>query len=140
MITHSTMTKSLSDDPRRLRSLVARASSLASDHELTSVMAGLTAPVGDPLFPDFIDFLQSALRMEDGIFRMTRERAVVYLADVDQGLAAQVLDRLIGDFEREYPAFTESRPARLYFEIRPETAPVTVKDVLTDVFAPPTYH
>ena len=95
MITHSTMTKSLSDDPRRLRSLVARASSLASDHELTSVMAGLTAPVGDPLFPDFIDFLQSALRMEDGIFRMTRERAVVYLADVDQGLAAQVLDRLI---------------------------------------------
>ena len=140
MISHSTMTKPLTDDPRRLRSLVARASSLASEHELTSVMAGLTAPVGDPLFSDFIDFLQSALRMEDGIFRMTRERAVVYLADVDQDLAAQVLDRLMGDFEREYPAFTECHPTRLYFEVRPDTAPVTVKEVLTDVFAPPTYH
>lgn len=140
MITHSTMTKSSSDDPRRLRGLVDRASNLASEHDLTSVMVGLTAPVGDPLFPDFIDFLQSALRIEDGIFRMTRERVVVYLADVDRGLAAQVLDRLVGDFEREYPAFNESRQARLYLEIRPETAPVTVKDVLTEIFSPPTYH
>lgn len=140
MMTHTPMTKPSSDDPRRLRALVARACNLVSEHELTSVMVGLTAPVGDLLFPDFLDFLQSALRMEDGIFRMTRERAVIYLADVDRALAQQVLDRLIADFEEEYPSFDEAPPARVYFEIKPAASPVTVKEVLTEIFAPPIYH
>ena len=134
------MTKSSSDDPRRLRALVSRAAEMAQRHSLTSVMVGLTAPVGDLLFPDFIEYLKSALRMEDGIFRMTRERTVVYLADVDASLAEQVMDRLIGEFETEYPTFCDASPQRRYFEIAPPAAEASVKEVLTAIFAPPTYH
>ena len=136
---HSSMQRRLTDDPRQLRTLVARASGVAQDHQLTSVMIGLTAPVGDPLFPDFVDFLQSALRIEGGIFRMTRERAVIYLADVDSAQAEKVLERLIADFTAQYPSFSGSVPQSRCFEVKPGEQ-AQVKDVLKEVFAPPVYH
>ena len=77
----STMSSDLYDDPRKLSAMVARAASLAGEHEVSSALIGMAAEEGDPAFPDYIAYLQSALRVEDGIFRMTRERAVVHLAD-----------------------------------------------------------
>ena len=136
---NTAMSRQTTDDPRQLRALVARASGIANDHKLTSVMVGLTAPVGDLLFPDFVDFLQSALRVEDGIFRMTRERAVILLADVHSDQAQAVVDRLMEDFGNEYPAFADAAPKLRCFEVKPGED-VQVKDVLKEVFAPPVYH
>ena len=85
------------DDPRKLRDVLGRATALASDHSLQSVMVGLAAPEAGLVFPQLIDFIESALRVEDVVFRMTRDRAVVFLADVDLARAKQILDRLLAD-------------------------------------------
>ena len=63
------------DDPRRLREILTRASDLASEHELTCVLVGLAGFEGDLLFPEVLNFVESALRVDDSVFRMTRERA-----------------------------------------------------------------
>ena len=67
------------DDPLKLISLLARVSELASEHSVPSVLAGLCCETGNLEFPGFIDYLESTLRVEDAIFRMTRERSVVQL-------------------------------------------------------------
>ena len=130
----------MNDDPRSLRVLVARASGLAEQHAVQSVLVGLAAPDGDLLFPEFIDYLKSALRVEDGIFRMTRERAVIHLADVDVSTATSVIHRLIGDFQQEFPALADATIKIQCFGVTPEAGPVSVKDVLTVVFGPPVFH
>ena len=94
------------DDPRRLRSLLDRACDLAREHAVPSVMLGLTGVEGDGSFPEFIVYLQSALRVEDAIFRMTRERAVIHLADLDREQAREVFHRLLSDFSDEFPSMT----------------------------------
>ena len=127
-------TATLNDDPRKLRTLLERASSLASDHDVSSVMVGLLAERGDLRFPDFIDFLQSALRVEDGVFRMTRERVVLHLADVNKDMAIDVLDRLLARFHDEFPAATEASFEARYVEVRPGNGEQTVKDVLPTLF------
>ena len=48
-------TATVNDDPRKLRSLLERASALASEYKVTSVMVGLASERGDLRFPDFID-------------------------------------------------------------------------------------
>ena len=78
------------DDPRRLRGLLDRARDLAREHAVSSVVVGLAGVEGDLVFPDFVSYLQSALRVEDAIIRLTRERAVVYLADLDLMSAQEV--------------------------------------------------
>ena len=60
--------------------------------------------------------------------------------NVDAALAEQVMDRLIGEFETEYPTFCDASPLRRYFEIAPPADEASVKEVLTAIFAPPTYH
>jgi hypothetical protein len=128
------------DDPRKLSALIARVSDLARDHGISSVVAGLAAEEGDLAFPEYVHFLQSALRVEDGIFRMTRERAVVHLADVDPKRAEEVLDRLAGDFCDEFPAMRRPTYQLRMVEVKPEGGEVRVKDVLTRVFAARTIH
>ena len=134
------MVGEMNDDPRRLRSLLDRACDLAREHAVPSVMLGLAAAEGDRSFPEFIEFLQSALRVEDAIFRMTRERAVIYLADLDRGRAGEVFDRLVSDFCEEFPSMTEPEFEARYFEVKAGADKVRVKDVLTEIFAPQTLH
>lgn len=128
------------DDPRKLSAMIARVSELASEHGVASVVAGLAAEEGDLVFPEYVHFLQSALRVEDGIFRMTRERAVVHLADVDPEQAEKVLDRLAGDFCEEFPAMRRPTFQLRMIEVKPAGGEVRVKDVLTRIFAPRTIH
>ena len=130
----------MNDDPRKLSALIARVSELACEHEVASVVAGLAAEEGDLVFPEYVHFLQSALRVEDGIFRMTRERAVVHLADVDPAKAEEVLDRLAEDFCEEFPAMSRPTFKLRMMEVKPESGGVRVKDVLTHIFAPRTIH
>ena len=127
----------MNDDPRKLRSLVERASSLANSHEVGSVMVGLVAPRGDLRFPDFVDFLQSALRVEDGVFRMTRERTVLHLADVDETTARATIDRLLARFHDEFPNATDAEFDSYYVAIAPRSGETTVKDVLPQLFGAP---
>jgi hypothetical protein len=135
-----TMSGAGNDDPRKLRTLVARASDLAKSHALSSVLVGLAAPEGDRDFPGFIEFLLSAIRVEDGLFRMTRERAVLHLADLDPKEAREVIDRLIEKFDQESSAVQPASIDIRIFAIKPGTEEPSVKKVLTEIFAPRTLH
>ena len=128
------------DDPRRLRGLLDRACDLAKEHAVPSVMLGLAGAEGDRTFPEFVDFLQSALRVEDAIFRMTRERAVVHLADLDRVQAQEVLDRLLADFCDEFPAMTSPCFETGFFDVKPGVEKPRVKDMLTEIFSGPLFH
>ena len=70
---------------------------------LPSVIIGIAGPDGDLMFPELADFVESALRVEDSIFRVTRERAMLLLADVDRTRAGEILDRLLEDFRQRFP-------------------------------------
>lgn len=123
-----------SRDPRRLRGMLARASELSSEQGVGSVFVGIAAPEGDLLAPEFIDFVESALRVEDRLFRIMRERAVLLLTDVDRSGAERVLARLREDFAARF-----SRPepfeASLHFcEVPAGTPFVTAKGVLPALF------
>ena len=131
---------SMNDDPRRLRVFIHRATELASLHSVPSVLVGLRAREGDLLFPEFVDYLQATLRVEDGIFRMTRERVVLHVADVDRSQTEDVLQRLISDFNEQYPSTADAEFEVRCVEIKPGLGDLSVKDVLTDLFTPPLYH
>lgn len=128
------MTRDRHDDPRKLTAMIARVSELAASHAVCSVVVGVAAEEGDPFFPDYIDYLVSALRVEDQIFRMTRERALLYLSDVDATAAAEVLVRIYSEFCKEFPSAAEPEFDQRMLEIRPGGPPITVRDVLTAVF------
>ena len=117
-----------------------RACDLAREHAVPSVMLGLTSKEGDRAFPEFVAFLQSALRVEDAIFRMTRDRAVVHLADLDPTGAQEVFDRLVSDFNDEFPTMTPPEFDARFYEVKPGASDVRLKDVLTEIFAPHTLH
>jgi hypothetical protein len=128
------MTRDRNDDPRKLTAMIARVSDLATNHSVASVVVGVAAEEGDLYFPDYIDYLVSALRVEDQIFRMTRERALLYLSDVDATCAAEVLVRIYSEFCKEFPAAQQPEFQQRMLEIRPGTGPLSVRDVLTSVF------
>ena len=86
------------DDPRRLRDLLTRAADLAERHGLRSVLVGLSGFEGDVVFPEIVRYVESALRVDDSVFRMTRERALLLLTDVDEKSAAAILTRTLEDF------------------------------------------
>ena len=67
-------------DPRHLRALFERASLLSRQHGLPSVFVGVAGVEGDLLVRDFLDFVEAELRVEDVVFRLLRERAVLWLA------------------------------------------------------------
>lgn len=127
-----------SDDPLRLREVLARTATLASEHRVPSVIVGFSSGEGDRLFPEFIAFVESELRVEDSVFRLTRDRALLFLADVDPEQARSVVERLLGGFRREFP-MAESPAIRIrYFDVPRGTPDLTVKQVLPAIFAPAT--
>lgn len=128
------MTRETNDDPRKLTQMIARVSELAESHSVSSVVVGVAAQEGDLLFPEYLAYLESALRVEDQIFRMTRERAVLYLSDVDATRAAEVLVRIFGEFCEEFPTTEAPEFEQRMLEINPGIGSLSVKDVLTSVF------
>ncbi len=128
------MTREMNDDPRKLTQMIARISELAEAHSVSSVVVGIAAQEGDLLFPDYLAYLESALRVEDQIFRMTRERAVLYLSDVDATRAAEVLVRIFGAFCDEFPTTDAPEFEQRMLEIKPGVGALSVKEVLTAVF------
>ncbi len=121
-------------DPRRLRELMDRVSMLAGAHDVGSVVVGVAGRDGDPQISDFMDFIESALRMEDSIFRMTRERSVLFLADVDRAQAEDVVDRLMLSFS-EQTASPKPPSVALGFSVVPPGADVPLlRDVLLEAF------
>ena len=130
------MSRPASDDLQKLREMLGRATTLVTEHGLPSVLVGVSVPEGQPEFPDVVDFIESELRVEDAIFRLTRERVVLFVADCDQPNAREVMKRiLLGYCERSsrlsYPNVTLR-----YLEVGPRTGALTVKDVLRGLFAP----
>ena len=124
-----------SHDPLRLRELLGRAESLAAQHALSSVVVGLAGVEGDLIFPEIVDYVESALRVDDAIFRLTRERAVLVLADVDRARAEEIVGRLLSGFGERFAAASEPRIHLGYFEVTPQHKHLTVKEVLPTVFA-----
>ncbi len=128
------------DDPRRLREMLGKAVDLASDHALHCVVVGLAGREGDLLFPEVIDFVESALRVDDAIFRMTRERVVLFLADVDRERAGEIVERLLEGFRERFAPTVDASVDLGYFEISPGATGVTIKDVLPAVFTAEPRH
>jgi Diguanylate cyclase, GGDEF domain len=128
-------------DPRRLRELMERAEKLARDHGLRSVVVGLAGFEGDALFPEIVDYIESALRVDDSVFRLTRERVVLLLTDVDVEKASGIVHRLLGEFRENFPSANEPTVGLGFFEVGPGVADVSVKSVLPNLFAtPPKSH
>jgi GGDEF domain-containing protein len=129
------------DDPRRLRELLSRARDLASEHALSSVLVGIGGFEGDRLFPEVVNYVESALRVDDSVFRMTRERAVLLLTDVDLDGAKRILERILEAFHEHFPTAGEPSVACGYFEIAAGDPEPTAKEVLPKLFAssPPTH-
>jgi GGDEF domain-containing protein len=134
-MTATPLNRSRYDDPRKLRELIQKASSLASNYDITSVVVGMSGDEGDLLFPETVDYIESALRVDDGIFRLTRERAVFFLADADRARAADIMERLLMGFREKFTPSQELRIGLGYFEVTPEMAPLTVREVLLSLFA-----
>jgi hypothetical protein len=122
------------DDPRELRHLLDRATDLARAHSLRSVVVGLAGFEGDLEFPEVVDYVESALRMDDALFRMTRERAVVLLTDVDRKKALEIMERLLVEFRERFPSLTEPTIALGYYEVEPGGVPASAKRVLPRIF------
>lgn len=122
-------------DPRRLRALMERAFVLAKDHRVASVFIGIAGPEGDLLVPEFIAFLESELRVEDGVFVLTRERAVLLLADVDLAQARQVVERVRRSFESRFPTAGEVPVAIRFHPVRVGGKQPTAKAVLPKLFS-----
>ena len=116
--------------------MIERASTLLHEHRIPSVFVGIAGSEGDLLAPEFIDYVESALRVEDGVFRILRERAVLLLADVDLAEARGILERLEGDFGAR---FAPQRPPCIEFGFVPlcPSNPVsTAKEILPALFEP----
>jgi hypothetical protein len=123
-----------SDDPRRLRDVLARTAALALEHRVPSVLVGFAGSEGDRVFPDFVAFVESELRVEDSVFRLTRDRAVLFLADVDPTQAGVVVERLVEGFWRELASVAGPRLQVRYLEVPTGTRVLAVKDVLPALF------
>jgi hypothetical protein len=130
------LNQSQNDDPRKLRDLLDRVVNLAGDHQLKSVLVGISGLEDDLLFPDLVAFVGSSLRIDDSIFRMTRSRAVFCIADTDLGGARQIMDRVLRDFGEHFAAPEEPTIRISYFEVAPSTRQPTLKDILPALFAP----
>ncbi|MFQ5418349.1 MAG: hypothetical protein ACE5FL_15090 [Myxococcota bacterium] len=128
--------RSRNDDPRKLRELIQKATNLASAYELSCVMVGMSAAEGDLLFPEMVDYVGSSLRVDDAIFRMTRERAVFFIADADRNRAREIMDRLLAGFHESFTPAEEPRVTLSYFEVTPHSQQVAVRDVLPALFTP----
>jgi hypothetical protein len=121
------------DDPRQLRVLFERAAFCSRVHKVPCVFVGVAGEEGDLLARDFLDFVESELRVEDAVFRMLRERAVLLMTDVEERTARVVLERLQADFASRFGPSTEMPFELGYLAVPPGNTP-TVKDVLPSLF------
>ena len=99
------------------------------------MLVGLGGFEGDLLFPEVVNFVESELRVDDSVFRMTRERAVLLLTDVDVQQARRVVERLLENFRERFPSATEPSVACGYFEVSGDVTHVTAKEVLPQLLA-----
>ena len=120
-------------DPRRLRGLMERSALLAREHQVRSVFVGIAGREGDLMIPEFISFVESALRVEDSIFSMTRERALVLLVDVDRAGAEIIFERVRGDFQDRFPTAGALDVSLQFYEVRQGIHP-TAKEILPQIF------
>lgn len=116
--------------------LFDRATALAQRHEVTSVFVGIAGRDGDLLVPDFIAFVESELRVEDAVFRMLRERAVLLLTDVSQAQAQAVMDRLRASFVSRFAPSTVFEVSLRFHQVEAGRTVATAKDVLPRLFVP----
>jgi GGDEF domain-containing protein len=121
-------------DPLRLRELLQKACHLASNHAVGTVVVGMAAPEGDLLFPEMVAYVGSALRIDDAILRLTRERAVFFLADSNRERAEEVMERVVLGFREQFATVDGPDVAVGYFEVKPDAVGLTVKDVLPALF------
>jgi len=121
-------------DPRRLRALMDRAFVLMREHRIGSVFIGIAGPEGDLLIPEFVAFLESELRVEDGIFVLTRERAVLLLTDVDLEQAKQIVARIRDDFGRRFPTAGDLPVSIRFYAVRTGGKQPTAKVILPKLF------
>jgi hypothetical protein len=124
------------DDPRKLRDLLDKVVNLAGDHQLKSVLVGISGLEEDLLFPELVAFVGSSLRIDDAIFRMTRNRAVFSIADTDLNCAREIMDRVINDFGERFAVPEEPTIRVSYFEVAPSLEQPTLKEILPALFAP----
>jgi hypothetical protein len=124
------------DDPRQLRVLFERAALCSRAHKVPCVFIGVAGEEGDLLARDFLDFVESELRVEDAIFRMLRERAVLLMTDIDEATARRVMERLRSEFAARFAPSTDLAFGFGYFHVGPGKTP-TVKDVLPVLFREP---
>ncbi len=129
--------RSIGDDPRQIREHLMRSRHLAHTHGLPSVVVGVAGRAGDRMIPEFLSFVESALRVEDSIFRMTRDRAVLFLADVDREQADGIVRRLLDDFAGRFPSVHPAAPVMGFYQVEPGCAELSVKEVLPAVFPGP---
>lgn len=124
-----------------MRELLQRARGFAERHEMTSVVVGLAAGEGDLLFPEVVDYLESCLRVDDAIFRMTRERAVLFLTDVVRDDAESIIRRNFLGFRERFATASEPDIRLGFYELGPRGTEKAVKDVLPALFgAAPEAH
>ncbi len=128
--------QSQNDDPRKLRGLLDKVVTLAVDHQLKSVLVGMSCAEGDLVFSDLVDFVGSTLRVDDSIFRMTRTRVVFFLADADRNRAEEIMERVIRDFNEQFAAVENPADRLYYFEVAPGKEDVTLKLILPALFSP----
>lgn len=128
--------RSSSEDPRRLREMMARAEGLAREHGLRSVVVGLAGRDGDREFPEIVDYIESALRVDDQLFRLTRERVVLLLTDVDLDQAGRIVDRLLAEYRQRYPSLSEPVVGVGRHEVGPDRSDASIKQVLPRLFDP----
>ena len=124
------------DDPLVMRELLQRAAGMVERHSISCMMVGLAANEGDLLFPEVVDFIESALRVDDAIYRMTRERAVLFLTDVERVAAEEIVGRNLLGFRERFATASELAISLGFFEMGPRTLEATVKDVLPQLFSP----
>jgi len=122
------------EDPLRLRELLARAASFSCDHSLQSTVVGIAGPEGSELFPELVDYIEAGLRVEDTVLRLTRDRAILFLADTDAERAHRITRRLLDEFQDRFPTVRGPEVAAGYFEVKPGTRELTVKEVLPSIF------
>jgi sulfite reductase beta subunit-like hemoprotein len=127
-------TEAAKSDPRRLRALMDRAFGLMREHRIGSVFIGIAGPEGDLLIPELVAFLESQLRVEDGIFVLTRERAVLLLTDVDLEQAKQVVSRICDDFRSRFPTAGDLPVSIRFYAVRAGGKQPTAKVILPKLF------
>ena len=129
----------IAEDPRRLREMMARAETLAREHGLRSVVVGLAGLDGDREFPEIIDYIESALRVDDHLFRLTRDRAVLLLTDVDLEGAGSIVQRLLVEYRERYPSLSEPTVGVGRYEVGPDCDDASIKQVLPRLFGSQTH-